>query len=433
MPFQITCSPSSAFCNITCDDTEYNRLTELLKTCHRIFKIQEVFLSALVFLNLRDFLRFLSSSQSLLVQRDDLLKLYAEKLGLVPAKISLLKYQFYSNPLSRTTLESDFTLKMDHPISAIAISPCGQYIAAASELEFTCERTISIWHIKTGHCLHTIKAQSLKIVTEFDQFTAIAFSPDSKKIAFNELNSLFIFDLYTFQVKKLSNHLQHKDRLNCIYLITYWTPEKIITDCSKKYIKVWNAYAEKFEQKLLCDDRDINRFYLLPNNMIISSSYTGIIKKRDMVTNECFWTLNLSAYGNEIAVSSNQKYLVAGSQDGDLVVVDIERKVLLYQSKHIDPKIRHSSIRQIIISNNNQFFVSIAAKSLNICEISTGKLVDKKYFDTYITSACNVGEKFVMGFEDGSIQQFSVSYFALENVEQEENELNPRKKARLEM
>ena len=304
-----------------------------------------------------------------------------------------------------------FSLGRDINIKQIAVSRCGQYIAAEIVNALWTERRVVILDAKNHKQLYQF----------WNVYGEPAFSIDAAKIAFFDYDrTLTIILLATRET------ITSKDahRGGCfVWSLLSLDDCNFASAASDNTIKIWDSQSGRCIRTLNGHTRDVTALVMIRNTQyMISSSLDETIKIWDVSTGSCLQTLpglNVSIYN--IALSDDAKYLVTGSNTGIIRIWDFKRKTLLkhirgYEWIHDEHDI-HGSIRGILIFPDNRHFVTIAnCPTVKIWQMESGEQVGEKILPAYPHAVSNFGENTVIGFDDGTIKEFTFSDFGYEPI-----------------
>lgn len=324
--------------------------------------------------------------------------------------------KFIKNPVWGKSL---FSLSLDEDeyaaVKGISISKCGQYIAALTY------QKLVIVDAKTNALLHQFSGN-------YSGISTLAFSADSKKIALFYHGSLQIVTLKTgrcIRSKEQENSFPWYDpwrmlRLNDGNFVSASISTSGLDDGS---LKLWHGQTGRHIRTLTGHTRDVCALSMIPNsNHIISGSWDKTMKVWNMDTGNCEHTLSdFNDLISTVALSADAKYLVAGSSNGQFSIWDFERKKQIKKFKGykwIDDK--HGiqcAMQGILISPDSRYFASIAnCPVVKIWEMESGKQVGEKTLPAYPQSVAHFGENTLIGFDDGTIREFTFSDFGYEHL-----------------
>ena len=274
------------------------------------------------------------------------------------------------------TLKSQTQLQTKTGITSLALTPDGKRILAGS-----LDGTITLWDLETGQT-QTFKEHS-------NQVRTIAISPDGKQAIVGYTNwSAILWDLET-------RRRIHTLKPHGLMLTASFSPEgRWAASFTKDRIVIWDLKAGQRVQ--VVEYRDLYRLcpvkaYPLPRAIAavshdgkyvitISTNWNGRLWKikinREIHVVKRPWTLrdNHSTFFHEkissIAVSQNEKQMMAGLLNGEAILWDLETGRRLHTLRG------HSgSIFSILLLHGGEFAVT-AAKDRTLClwNIKTGKL-----------------------------------------------------------
>lgn len=276
------------------------------------------------------------------------------------------------------------------PITSIAYSPCGQYIACSSG-DKVLGNTIQIWSILTGEKIKTYSfkpdesvirsiayspcskfiaisqfprapeiidvatgniVKKMATAVKFNMntpvawayipfqihFGKIAYSPCGKFLAVGEITSVEIFDATSGNL--LHSLIGHTD---IIIVVSFSACGKyIITGSHDKTVKIWNALSGKCVKTIKCD-RPICSVTSSPCGMYLAiGSWDEKIKICELNTGSCVKTIDMSIAPNAIQKRSNQahfpiaysacgRYLAAGLNDKTVKIWNNLAKEIAYK------------------------------------------------------------------------------------------------------
>lgn len=214
-----------------------------------------------------------------------------------------------------------------------------------------------------------------------DKLIEFEFSPNGKRIAYGlqENNKIKV-------INALTNQLFYSfEDFDCIQLLKISPDSNYILNGVETdgidYINIRNFATGK---KILDDDD--NELNLEPEafqaEISSNSQFVATISPLKI------WNLrnakllhNLDhVKASLIKISLNNKFIISGSNNGEMKIWDLPNGKLLKTLKHDRP------LKSIIISSNNQFFISTGEDSIKIWSLKTGKLLNSILYDTKINS-----------------------------------------------
>lgn len=289
-------------------------------------------------------------------------------------------------------------------MNGITQSQCGNYLACSNAnsgklivLERNHDKPLQvISHARGGH--------------------RMAFSPNAQYLAYSGL--VFSFDIIALSskycVKKAEPGEPHYWAIACCeqtgnFLVgTENGSVKTYDSQSGLYLGAWTAHK-----------REVHMILPIPDTpYLLTGSADHTIKLWNRHTKQCvhvFTEFNHIVY--HIALSPDKKYLVAGAFDGYFGIWDFEHKTLItqfegYQWIH-GPRGIVCANRGVMVSPDSRYFISISnCQTVKVWDLATGQLMGLKNLPAHPTSVCFSKEQIFLGFDDGSIRQFSISDFA---------------------
>ncbi len=205
-----------------------------------------------------------------------------------------------------------FSEETKHEYSDIIKSPDNSQIAYVSE-----ENNIVIWSIDTAQILHIIKIDYYA--------TKLSYSPDSKNLAFNKSNEIFIIDteygsiINTFKTyQKISQiHYLNNDKI----LIVHEFSKNLRVKVSR--IKIYDIKTGNFVKNLIDCRYKINKLLCTEKYLvIIGCDYK--IRLYNIETNNLNILKGHTKFIADICFNQNATKLASSSYDGIIIIWDIE-------------------------------------------------------------------------------------------------------------
>lgn len=398
-------SPDRALCRIEYNDPESNRLENPLQVYGGIFSIYMILVRMSSFLTTDEFIQFTGATTLLLAKRYELFSYRNRFMGSSTNHLTLHRFKL-SQPYLLTS-PNERSIKVDSGINSLTISGCGNYIATASDSPNN--GRIAIWNSKTGECIQTLPKKHYGT-------QRVVFSPDAKQIAFTHYGPFFIFDRETQQYNTTDRGTLHARLFmwcNDGNIISVNEDFCSLLPCDRSPI-LWNSHTGECIRSFVGHERGVIAIHLLPGGAhFISGSWDGTIKTWDINTGRCLFSLKLTSMKcgalEEIAISPNGKYIVARTEGG-FFVYDMHEK------KHIDIKYGIKG-EVILISQDSEYFITKTDSTIGIWHLATGTFVSEKKFKCEVKRFCSLGEKMVIGFYDGTIEQYSFASLSCSSKE----------------
>lgn len=302
-------------------------------------------------------------------------------------------------------------------------SVCGQYIVIGLRTYYTTkhwermkQETI-ILDIRNNKLLHQL--------THKNPIWNITFSADAKQIVFYESDDrdykkkfVCVLTIETGQCIKLDVPSQMS-----LSPILGLRNGNVLSFNENNSMALWRDRTGGLIHTLKGHTENIVRCYMPNNHTLISASMDNTMKIWNMVTGECEHTLSGfdDARISVIALSPDGQYLVVGSHHGRLDIWDFNRKQLIKQfegyKKGLEGDSNQCFLNEVLFSPDSRYFVSIAnSPVVKIWEIESGKQVSEKTLPDYPAFSRGSAENILIGFDDGSIREFSFSDFGYECI-----------------
>ncbi|AGD92855.1 putative BTB/POZ domain-containing protein [Megavirus lba] len=223
----------------------------------------------------------------------------------------------------------DFSEETKHEYGDIILSPDNSQIAYVSE-----ENNIVIWSIDTAQILHTIKINYYA--------TKLSYSPDSKNLAFNKSNEIFIIDteygsiINTFKTYQKISQIRYLN--NDKILIVHEFSKNLRVKVSR--IKIYDIKTGNFVKNLIDCRYKINKLLCTEKYLvIIGCDYK--IRLYNIETNNLNILKGHTKFIADICFNQNATKLASSSYDGIIIIWDIETGEKI------------NTIQNIINNNNN--------------------------------------------------------------------------------
>ncbi|MCX7125010.1 MAG: DnaJ domain-containing protein [Gammaproteobacteria bacterium] len=320
--------------------------------------------------------------------------------------------QFHESVVSGKSL---FSLGKNKPCTGIAVSLCGQYIAATSGNE----GKIVVFDTK----INRLKQEHFG---NYYAVTNLAFSSDAKKIAFSNssASSLTLLTLETGEcIESKGPPYIFKSMYYTGYIVSISRLRNgsFLSVSGDNSLKIWGAETGTYVCTLDDFDKDACNVILIPNTeVIIYRTQNKTIKLWNINTRSCEGTLfDFNDPVSIAALSPDAKYLVLGSINGRFAIWDFTCKRLIKQFEgyeYIQAKHRIQCLIQgILISTDNHYFASIAnSPVVKIWEMESGAQVGEKTLPAYPRSMVRIGENILIGLDNGTIGEFTFLDFGYE-------------------
>ncbi len=204
------------------------------------------------------------------------------------------------------------SLEGQERVWSVAFSPDGRKIASGSE-----DRTVKLWDVETGQCLRTLEGHA-------QQVRSVAFSPDGRKIASgSEDRTVRLWDVKMGQcLRTLEGHAQQ------VWSVAFSPDGKKIASASEdQTIKLWDVETGQCLHSL---EGHTNRVWSVAfgcwdGQAVASGGEDQTIKLWDMETGKCFKTWY--AYANRVwsvAFSPDGTKIASGGDDRTVRIWDVK-------------------------------------------------------------------------------------------------------------
>ncbi|MGG6294805.1 protein kinase domain-containing protein [Leptolyngbya sp. AN02str] len=206
------------------------------------------------------------------------------------------------------------------PITAVAVSPDGLLIATGST-----DRSVKLWHLETGHLLHTFTGKSLLSPTgHSDRISAVAFSPDGRTLISGSDDCRVIWwDIETR--RRIFSRMGHEWVISA--LATSQNGQLLASGGGDGLVNLWDLESGEPIARLHKHRDRITSILLSPDGQtLISSSYDCTIRLWDLKSDRLISTLRgHSDRISSLAVSPNWLTLVSAGCDRTLRFWDLSQ------------------------------------------------------------------------------------------------------------
>ncbi len=277
-------------------------------------------------------------------------------------------------------------------VKLIATSPDKKWLATGDE-----HGVVKLWDMITAREVKTFNDTSG--ITSFRGAKALTFSPDSKKLFIGHLFNLVIIDLSNAG-KEIFNKTIHDNKI--VDDILFSSKGKIFATAADEEIKIWdleNLESPKtvpikgYRPQLAFDDAnnivavtsgnytDINFTHVTTNTGYIThvNTATGQVISTDEFENLEDDNFFISPNGKLLATVRFEKLAVNNEERkaGTVQLLDIASKTIV--KKFIG--IKDSTINLLSFSENNNYMVTMAGKSIILYDLTTLEYVKTCYSD----------------------------------------------------
>jgi WD40 repeat protein len=267
--------------------------------------------------------------------------------------------------MDRNVNKQHFFRGHSNPVSAIAVSPCGKFLASGQVTHMGYKATINVYTLVDRQPYATFTLHKVKI-------EALAFSCDSKllySLGGQDDGSVVVWDME--QKKSICASPCAPQTAGCIRVLaaSHHDPFSFIT-AGDKSIRVWNADLKN--RKLVPEDcnlgvlkRDVLSVSIDPQDKYLyCGTTTGDVLKINFETKllvNTGPTKNLISLGIGVVKELGGKLLI-GSGNGDIAVLDSEKSYRRISSSSL-PKNNAGGITSLVL-NENQIFVGTNANNV---------------------------------------------------------------------
>jgi len=305
--------------------------------------------------------------------------------------------------------KNEYFFEEKEGIEKIIISYRNSYIVVLTKDE---KSSIKLYDLKTSKILDSFNLDNKKI-------RDIDISSDEKSIGAISFGALKVIDIQTKEIKMfvdgyfdfLKFSFDTKKIITCSYdKFTVWDRKTVKTISNiryqgnlggynfslsrdNKFLSIANTYPKNLFLINLISQKifDLNKFltsknslYLKSINKIISIDYGKGIKFWDLNKNRLDSILEENRVINDIAISSNNKYLIYSIEDTQTIkVIDLDTQKKIYEYVDKDNEIRDVAIN----SDNSKIAYTVWGKknqnSIVILDVNQSKVlkkIDKEYF-----------------------------------------------------
>jgi hypothetical protein len=240
-----------------------------------------------------------------------------------------------------------------HSISAIALSPTGEYLVTSSE--HCPQRNVKVWHLETGKLLRTLTGHKKPV-----HFVAV---DRSGKLLLSASNKIKIWDLD--KGKRLST-FWHACTVNSALMIPH--RDLLVSGSNDRKIKLWNLSQGNLLRTLHGHQQSVSTVAITPNGQIlVSGSADQTLKLWDLETGKLLHTIK--GHGgaiNAVITSPDGRTIISGSDDHTIKLWDIDTGILLHTlTGHTQ------AVKDVVISPDGRMLVSGSAdQTIKIWRVS---------------------------------------------------------------
>ena len=287
------------------------------------------------------------------------------------------------------------------PVSSIAFSPDGRYLASGS-----CDNTVKIWELSNNKFL---EIQTLK--GHMNDVRSVAFSSDGIYLASGSWdNTVKIWELAYSNFREIQTLKAHS---YAVYSLAFSTDGTYLASGSRdNTIKIWELSKSKFReiQTLKGHTNDVRSVAFSSNGKYLASgSWDNTVKIWEL-SNKKFSEIQLlkghSSYVNSIAISPDGRYLASGSCDNTVKIWELSNnKFLEIQTL----KGHMNDVRSVAFSSDGEYLASGSGdNTVKIWELSNKKFSEiqnlKGYTNDYRSIAFSLdGSYLASGSGDNTV------------------------------
>lgn len=240
-----------------------------------------------------------------------------------------------------------------HSISAIALSPRGEYLVTSSE--HCPQRNVKVWHLETGKLLRTLTGHKKPV-----HFVAVDCSGN---LLLSASNKIKIWDLD--KGKRLST-FWHASTVNSALMLPQH--DLLVSGSSDRKIKVWNLSQGNLLRTLHGHEKSVSTLAITPNaKTLVSGSADQTLKLWDLETGKLLHTFKGHSEAiNAITISPDGRTVISGSDDHTIKLWDVDTGALLHTLTG------HSqAVKDVVISPDGRMIVSGSAdQTIKIWHVS---------------------------------------------------------------